>query len=111
MNQNNPSCNMSLDDEDALPKIQTPQNDNQYRIYLYNSKESIHTIHDIDLYKNLSGYISIFTNDIKDKDIICPEFVEERELKLIIEFILLRSKWETVIKSLKRYFFKSYFLV
>lgn len=87
MSQINPSSNMSLDEDDTIPNANKKENDDLYRIYLYNSNEPIYTIHDIDLYKNLSGYISVFTNDIKDKNIICPEFIEERELTLIIEFI------------------------
>jgi len=87
MSQNNPSCNISLDDENTLPNIPKKQDDELYHIYLYNSNEPIYTIYDIDLYKNLSGYVSVFIIDIKDKNIICPEFIEEKELKLIIEFI------------------------
>ena len=77
------NSNMSLDQDEEKK---------QYDIYLYDGKEPLYNINDITLYQNLSGYISVFVNDIKDQKIILPDFVKEREMNLIIEFIEAYSK-------------------
>lgn len=75
--------------------INPPQNfesldvngDTEYHFFLRDSKESFVSVKDIAPYKNLSGYISVFVNDIKDNNILLPSFVKEHEMKLIIDFV------------------------
>lgn len=77
------NSNMSLDNDEEKK---------EYHIYLHDEEEPLYHINDITLYQNLSGYISVFVNDIKDQKIILPEFVKQREMNLIIEFIEAYSK-------------------
>lgn len=77
------NSNMSLDKEEEKK---------EYYIHLHEEEEPLYHVKDITLYQNLSGYVSVFVNDIKDQKIILPEFVKRREMNLIIEFIESYSK-------------------
>jgi hypothetical protein len=77
--QTNLNSDMSLE--------HTKTEEKNYELFLYNSTEPLFIVKDISAYVNLSGYISVFVNDIKDNKILLPDFVKEQEMKLIVEFI------------------------
>lgn len=63
-----------------------------YKIIL-NEDKVIKTVSDITPYYNLSNYIKIFIDDIKDNDLIMiPDSVDEESLNIIIGFIEVYSK-------------------
>lgn len=63
-----------------------------YKIIL-NEDKVITTVSDIAPYYNLSNYIKIFIDDIKDNDLIMiPDSVDEESLNIIIGFIEVYSK-------------------
>lgn len=62
-----------------------------YYIFLSSGNKIIKTISDISPYCNLSEYIKIFVNDIKDNTIRIPNFVDEVSMNIIIDFIEIYS--------------------
>jgi hypothetical protein len=69
-------------------------NNKSYSILLSSENKIVKTISDITPYYNLSNYVKIFIDDIKDADnvVIIPSFVDEESLNIIIEFIEVYSK-------------------
>lgn len=65
-----------------------------YKIFLSSENKIVKTISDITPYYNLSNYVKIFIDDIKDNEdvIIIPSFVDEESLNIIIEFIEVYSR-------------------
>lgn len=69
-------------------------NNKSYSFLLSSENKIVKTISDITPYYNLSNYVKIFIDDIKDSNnvIIIPSFVDEESLNIIINFIEVYSK-------------------
>jgi len=65
-----------------------------YNILLSSENKIVKTISNISPYYNLSNYIKIFIDDVKDgeNNIIIPSFVDEDSMHIIINFIETYSK-------------------
>ena len=65
-----------------------------YNILLSSENKIVKTISNISPYYNLSNYIKIFIDDVKDgeNNIIIPSFVDEESMHIIINFIETYSK-------------------
>lgn len=79
---------LSLDNKDDKQK--------QYNFIIENSTGQLITIpiYDISPYYNLSNYIKIFIDDIKDTNILISNYIDIETLNTIINFISLYSKTE-----------------
>lgn len=80
--------NLSLDNDDKIKII----NDN-HKFTLEHNKIVL-DINDITPYYNLSNYIKIFIDDIKDTNILISNSIDEETMKHIISFVELYSKTE-----------------
>jgi len=62
-----------------------------YQIYLESTQEVIYETSDIQPFINLSKYITIFVNDVKNNRILIPEYVDKNSMNMIIKFIEIYS--------------------
>ena len=83
------SVNQEITSLDTSDNIITPKKS----YFLSYENNIVKTISDITPYYNLSNYIKIFIDDIKDNDLIMiPSSVDEESLKIITDFIEVYSK-------------------
>jgi hypothetical protein len=83
------STNQEITSLDTSDNIITPKKS----YFLSYENNIVKTISDITPYYNLSNYIKIFIDDIKDNDLIMiPSSVDEESLKIITDFIEVYSK-------------------
>ena len=83
------SVNQEITSLDTSDNIIAPKKS----YFLSYENNIVKTISDITPYYNLSNYIKIFIDDIKDNDLIMiPSSVDEESLKIITDFIEVYSK-------------------